>query len=418
MARIRDRSTLARKLWASSALLAALGGLAACQNQRYEDCLSYLDKDLDGYGDGELATAVVVCDPPEGYADNADDCDDNDSALNPGVPEVCDGVDNNCSGESDEGVTISYYVDLDGDGYGDMHAPKERCTPLEGELTQGGDCDDSDAAVSPDASEVCDDRDNDCNGSVDEGLTTTYYRDSDWDGYGSDTDLRDACSQPDGYLASAGDCDDQDAEIHPGAGEVCDGVDNDCDGSLDGGAFVTVKGDLQLSDSSADYCEDKLCPVVIEGYLDFTRIDGSVDLSCVYRVDDYVETYNGGTKRVIDLSGLTIVGGDLVLLGQSSSDGPGNTRELDLSSLEEVGGATTIGRFPELTELDLSTLETVGAHLSMKGNEELTDLNLRGLSSVGDWIAIMDNPELCDSDLSYLYSVDAGGSVTIDNDGC
>jgi hypothetical protein len=72
----------------------------------------------DAYGDPGNATEVEYAEPPVGYVDNDDDCDDANAAVNPEVEEICDDVDNNCNGETDEGVVNTYYADSDGDGHG------------------------------------------------------------------------------------------------------------------------------------------------------------------------------------------------------------------------------------------------------------------------------------------------------------
>ena len=100
------------------------------------------------------------------------------------------------------------------------------------------DCDDLDASVNPDASEICDDVDNDCDGLVDNDDTSLWdgvpvYTDADGDGYGQDDSVTAACAPGDGQSAEGGDCDDDDEARNPGAAELCNGSDDDCDGDED-----------------------------------------------------------------------------------------------------------------------------------------------------------------------------------------
>ena len=198
----------------------------------------YADGDGDGYGDP--LSAVEDCDPASGYVANADDCDDTSAASFPGGEEICDTLDNNCDGTVDEGVTTTYYVDADADGYGQADATTEACYLPTGYASIPGDCDDTSDAISPAAAEVCNTLDDNCDGSIDEGVTTTFYADTDADGYGDATSTVQACAVPSGYVSDATDCDDAEADANPGEVEVCDGIDNDCDcledyadGSLD-----------------------------------------------------------------------------------------------------------------------------------------------------------------------------------------
>lgn len=184
------------------------------------DCDGEVDEDFDQDGDG-----VTVC---EG------DCGDNNAAVFPGAEEICDGIDNNCNGQIDEGF------DQDGDGY----------TSCE------GDCDDNNAAINPGAEEVCDGIDNNCNGQIDDGF--------DVDG--------------DGVTVCQGDCDDNNPNVYPGRYEACDHIDNNCDGQIDeghdfdGDGYTPCDGDCDdrfdwINPGEVDHCSngvDDDCDGVID----------------------------------------------------------------------------------------------------------------------------------------------------------
>jgi hypothetical protein len=132
------------------------------------------------------------------------------------------------------------YPDSDGDGFGDDAAAALRCEMPAGFVAKGGDCADDNKDVHPDAKEVCDAVDNNCDGKIDDAdpaLDTTtgtvFYRDTDADGYGDEAHSKSACAKPSGYTAEHTDCDDAKAAVHPGAAEVCDQIDNDCDQLID-----------------------------------------------------------------------------------------------------------------------------------------------------------------------------------------
>lgn len=192
----------------------------------------YLDNDEDGVGD--LLQPLVACDQPIGAVLSSDDCDDEDASVAPGLPETCDGRDEDCDLLIDEEPIdgTDWYADGDGDGYGRGDAVPF-CDPPEGHATVAGDCDDTDATVAPGATEVCDGRDQDCDGAADEDAAdmTTYYRDDDADGYGDPSHTMAACWPPEGYVLEAGDCDDELAWVYPAAVDgPDDGVDADCGG--------------------------------------------------------------------------------------------------------------------------------------------------------------------------------------------
>ena len=208
----------------------------------------YADDDSDGYGDASDSTDA--CEAPSGYVEDDTDCDDTEADINPGAAEVCDEDDNDCDGDTDEDVTTTYYADSDGDGYGDAASTTEDCSVPSGYAADDTDCDDTDGDVNPGAAEVCNEEDDDCDGSIDEDAASpeTFYADDDGDGYGDAADSEEGCEAPSGYVEDDTDCDDTEADINPAAAEVCNGEDDDCDGDADDG----VLGDGE--DCPADDC--------------------------------------------------------------------------------------------------------------------------------------------------------------------
>ena len=166
----------------------------------------------------------------DGYS-SAEDCDDSNSQIYPGATEICDGSDNNCDGNIDEGVTDTFFGDGDGDGFGNADVTIEACEAPQSFVSSGTDCDDTNSNTFPGGVEICDEEDNNCDGQIDEGIGQTFYIDADGDGFGFEP--IDACDLRIGLSAVAGDCNDTNSTIAPGAQEACDGVDNDCDGTID-----------------------------------------------------------------------------------------------------------------------------------------------------------------------------------------
>ena len=194
----------------------------------------YADADGDGHGDGSNGDAG--CTVPVGFSLLGDDCDDTNSAIYPGAEDICDGLDNDCNGTIDDGSSTVFYTDADGDGYGDDATAVSACEQPEGTATVGGDCNDADPAYNPGAVEAdcLDPNDYNCDGSV-------GYADNDGDGFA-------ACEE----------CDDSVPSTFPGADEVCDGFDNDCDGSTD---EDPVDGSVFYADADADGFGDAAAPV-------------------------------------------------------------------------------------------------------------------------------------------------------------
>lgn len=195
----------------------------------------YADTDGDGFGDATDAT--TACDAPGGAVANDTDCDDTDGLVNPGAPEACNAIDDNCDGAIDEaGATgeSTWYDDADGDSYGAGSAILA-CDAALGQVAIDGDCDDLTDTIYPGAAEHCDGVDEDCDGTADNDAVdaSTWYADADGDGYGDPRTAADSCDAPADTIADGTDCDDTDPRTQPGAVEICDGADNNCDGTID-----------------------------------------------------------------------------------------------------------------------------------------------------------------------------------------
>ena len=226
------------------------GGTEIC-NGADDDCDTLVDEELsdtfyrDQDGDGYVNPEVTIqsCTQPAGYlpwpVSGLTDCNDNDPGIHPGQTDnTCDGVDQDCDGSFDEdsaGPLNPYYRDLDNDTYGDPGSSVMACSLPAGYVAVAGDCNDGDPDVNPAGSEVCNGVDDNCNGQIDEGFTTTWYLDVDDDGYGDPTGQITSCTPGAGYVAVAGDCNDGNPNVHPGATEIPNGIDDNCNGEIDEG---------------------------------------------------------------------------------------------------------------------------------------------------------------------------------------
>ena len=239
----------------------------------------YQDLDLDGYG---IGVGQCVCeDPGPGFTTVPGDCNDVNDGVHPGVQEICNGMDDNCDGVTDdEGAPgcVEYSLDNDGDGYGVVGQTKCLCkptAPYTGTQKQD-DCDDGNPEVYPGATEKCDGLDNDCDGITDpenaKGCQPWYY-DGDADGFGSSSKFKCLCAETGLYnTQKSGDCDDLDPMVFPLASETCNGKDDNCNGQTDEGdptVLCPPQGGINLHGSVG--CEGQ-CQIIA---CDAAGTDGS-----------------------------------------------------------------------------------------------------------------------------------------------
>jgi hypothetical protein len=171
-------------------------------------------------------------------------CDDG-VCCTPGGSPACPTLP--LDGQCPPGKTpLTLFRDRDGDGAGDPLTSRTFCAmPVKEKwVREGDDCNDTDATVGPRATERCNAQDDDCDGVVDDGTPlTTWYRDDDGDGFGQNCTgcTMEACARPQGFADRAGDCNDADASVHPGALERCNGVDDNCNNLPDDAPYSDVE---------------------------------------------------------------------------------------------------------------------------------------------------------------------------------
>ncbi|MCD6499347.1 MAG: putative metal-binding motif-containing protein [Deltaproteobacteria bacterium] len=202
------------------------GAQEICANNIDDNCNGLTDEETDNDHDG-----VTNC---------AGDCNDNDESVYPGAPELCDGKDNDCDRSCDNGIDDQGKPnDNDHDGWTWCGTRKpdwdtNRCVAPNSSLI---DCMDQDPNTNPGAEDICDGKNNNCNGACDEGQASDFDQDGfTWCGSKAPGMKSNECvdMNTDDHEMFI-DCKDNDESVYPGAPELCDGKDNDCDNICDEG---------------------------------------------------------------------------------------------------------------------------------------------------------------------------------------
>lgn len=278
------------------------GGVEVCDAEGVdEDCDTRTlgnDGDEDGFVSdrccNELPTGRLVC---------GDDCDDTMPTVSPVQLDACGNGDQDCDGAVDENPDTIFFRDLDGDGYGLPDDTSLGCSAPPGYAVLAGDCDDTRSAVNPGNPEACNLRDDNCDGSTDEGCGC------------SPDGLSEMCGSTDvgscrlgSRTCVAGTWSSCSGVIEP-VPEVCDGIeDDDCNGTVDDGCDCT-DGSTRVCGVSLGVCRSvmQVCtaghwpracadePGVISPSPE--ECDGALDQNCDGAVDEGCLCVNGAVDR-------------------------------------------------------------------------------------------------------------------------
>ncbi|MDP2309151.1 MAG: MopE-related protein, partial [Pseudomonadota bacterium] len=449
------------------------GALEACGNTVDEDCSGsdndagavgctpfYADSDGDGFG-ADASTCLCEAEAPY-LGTSAGDCDDADASVNPDGTESCATVaDDDCDGTTNAVGAVgctTWYRDADGDSYG---AAANQCSCEEDgdySATNDDDCNDASSTVHPGRSESCNNIDDDCDSSIDEGLTV-YYADDDGDTYGDDA-ASGGCAVTTGAVTNNDDCDDSSERVYPGAEELCDGEANDCATastwtSADEDQTVSfVSTDDVWSDASTTFAAISSASTAVyveSGTYNFcagtyyTRLVASADTTDIVGVygADVTTLQNGATTGSVVsvtnghvlLSGFTVTGGKGGsgygggIIGSVTGTSPSAAPHLEIedcivtgNTAPRGGGVSSYGHgwiklVRTTVESNTATTDGGGIHANTGADVTLEDSFVQDNTATGDGGGIfLDDGTLTITRTDIVGNItgDDGGGVFID----
>lgn len=285
--------------------------------------IRFVDIDKDGFGNDGAPTACL-CESSGFYtALVGGDCNDSDVETYPGAKDICNdfGKDANCNGTSNDvgGADCkAFFLDKDQDGFGVTGDLQCMCVAAgDYSASKPGDCDDGSFNVNPSATEICSNAiDDNCNGTVDTDSTAAqpYYIDVDGDGYGDTQNpgVKMLCGPSGDYKAlKLGDCNDNAKNINPNQADLCNGVDDDCNGLIDNPGSVSL---CQTVANGNWACEVGTCQTKCNS--GFFNLDGDYLTGCECAADQDFSAATGhfcATPKVLPT--LADTGSSVTVLG-------------------------------------------------------------------------------------------------------
>ncbi len=392
----------------------------------------YPDDDGDEYGD--LERVVQDCVQPDGYVAEGGDCDDSTEIINPGLPERCNEIDDDCDGVVDEEASAAdtWFADEDGDGLGDEASTAVACFQPDGYVDVSGDCDDTDPLIEGEIRWFSDDdddgygdpgsfvdicstpvgrvtNDEDCD-DTDPAInpTTVWYADTDGDGAGDELSALTQCEEPAGYILIGGDCDDTDVNAQ-GTVDLYADVDGDGYGA---GAMIAGCPQPGYAPNDAD-CDDtdaSINPLAADlpgdGLDQDCDGEGLCDSPVLYAGDLIVDDAAAATF-CNDYDG---VDGSLIIDSTTWTD------ISQMGCLCEISGDLEISNNHSLTSLSgLENLRDIPGSLRIEGNDFLADVTaLSGLTGIGGDLTVNNNTALTDAGAHSVFDlIPVTGTVVI-----